>query len=149
MPDENGEKYESEIKLDESIESFNAAFEEFKKRIVPTSVVVATKKLALELLKKIVLKTPVDTGRARGNWQLTVNTPATDIVPGPYSEDNTEVSSDVINTALSNLKGLEPFQDVWVTNNVAYIVYLEAGTSDQAPSGMIAISIDEVRNMIL
>ena len=38
---------------------------------------VIPRKIALELLRRLIMRTPVDSGRARGNWQASVGTPAT------------------------------------------------------------------------
>ncbi len=49
-----------------------------------------------------------------------------------------------LEAGLKNLKDLGAFQIVYIANNVNYIIYLEDGTSKQAPEGMVAITMQEL-----
>lgn len=77
--------------------------------------------IATEALTRVVLRTRVDTGRARGNWQLSVGgSPAGETgVLDPNGQST-------IQAGLAALAELRPFSDVVVGNNVEYIIYLEA-----------------------
>ena len=100
---------------------------------------------ALDLMNRIVLKTPVDTGRARGNWQLTQRSPAEDMVP----ETSAKVSSSetppsaILMEAEQTASGSQLGDDIWISNNLPYIEALEEGHSQQAPHGMVALSLAE------
>ena len=100
---------------------------------------------ALDLMNRIVLKTPVDTGRARGNWQLTQRSPAEDMVP----ETSAKVSSSetppsaILMEAEQTASGAQLGDDIWISNNLPYIDALEEGRSQQAPHGMVALSLAE------
>jgi len=100
---------------------------------------------ALDLMNRIVLKTPVDTGRARGNWQLTQRSPAEDMVP----ETSAKVSSSetppsaILKEAEQTASGAQLGDDIWISNNLPYIEALEEGHSQQAPHGMVALSLAE------
>jgi hypothetical protein len=100
---------------------------------------------ALDLMNRIVLKTPVDTGRARGNWQLTQRSPAEDMVP----ENSAKVSSSetppsaILKEAEQTASGSQLGDDIWISNNLPYIEALEEGHSQQAPHGMVALSLAE------
>ncbi len=100
---------------------------------------------ALDLMNRIVLKTPVDTGRARGNWQLTQRSPAEDMVP----ETSANVSSSetppsaILKEAEQTASGSQLGDDIWISNNLPYIEALEEGHSQQAPHGMVALSLAE------
>lgn len=131
-----------ERQFDETIEGFNAAIGDFLQRLLPAQVKLAQKKLALELFRRIVMRTPVDTGRARGNWQLTIGAPATDILPIRRNDANISMAGAILNL-------MTPYSDIWITNNVPYILALEYGHSDQAPKGMVRVSLDEVKAMVL
>ena len=100
---------------------------------------VIQKKIALQALSGVVNRTPVDTGRARGNWQTTVGQPALGQVDGTDKD-----GSPTIEDGLSALVNLEPFDQVWITNNVPYIEALENGHSDQAPAGMLAVTVASI-----
>jgi len=99
------------------------------------------RKVAFQLLGLIVTKTPVDTGRAQNNWQVSVDTGSREaVIAGKRSKAEIEAE------ALSALAFVKPFSTVLLYNNVEYIVFLEEGSSGQAPRGMVQISIQEVEN---
>ena len=105
------------------------------------------KKVSFDLFTKIVRKTPVDTGRARSGWNIAVN--AIDTSVPPKSTDLTK--GEATTAALSKLSGaiiLTPYSIVWISNNLPYIEVLEEGSSKQAPQGMVAVSIEEVKTGI-
>lgn len=85
----------------------------------------------LELFKLVILATPVDTGRLRGNWQTTINSPAT----GVRDKDDPTGGISVAE-ALANLGSL--LDVVWMVNNLPYAERVEYdGWSKQAPEGMV------------
>lgn len=128
-------------RLARSTDLFNKALVRFAKTVVPERVVVLQKKVAFQVLTGVVLKTPVDTGRARGGWQLDVG--AVGSAPTDrLDRDGAAVFAD----AAKKLGAIKFGQRVAISNNVHYIIYLENGSSDQAPRGMVAITLDEVRS---
>jgi hypothetical protein len=125
-------------------------------------------KIAIFLLERVVDVTPVDTGRARGNWQVTVGAPAEGEVKGTDKRGGSTVSK-----GAAKILSL-PLDDTYITNNVHYITYLDKGTmahdtpktgspdrrkkrrgkffvkggfSLQAPQGIVDISIQEARSV--
>lgn len=98
------------------------------------------KKVAFQLLALIVQKNPVKTGRSQNNWQVAVDTAA-----GNASIDGGSVGA-VESAGLAELANVKPFSTVILYNNVEYIVFLEDGSSTQAPQGMVQISIIEVES---
>lgn len=96
--------------------------------------------LALEALSRIVLKTPVDTGRARGNWQVGINRP-----PKGEAERSDPGGGGTIQAGQAALANLPPYPIVYITNNLPYIERLEHGHSGQAPQGMVGVTIEELR----
>ncbi len=96
-------------------------------------------KIALDLLTGIVLGTPVDEGRAAGNWQVTIGAPApgTLDVLDPTKTSTIASGSGVILTSLA-------FTTIYIVNNLPYIQPLERGHSGQAPQGMVQINVDRV-----
>lgn len=118
-----------------SAKLFNQELERFAQTLGPTQVVPFQKKVALDLLARIVRKTPVDTGRARGNWQTTINV---------FSNEE-RFSASPGNDAVIALTSMPAFAIVYITNNVPYIKFLEQGSSSQAANGMVAVSLEEMR----
>lgn len=93
-----------------------------------------TRAVALSVYRGVTLKTPVDTGRARANWNLSVSKPDLSV-----NKNATSIKSAHLN------KG-DGKQDIWITNNLPYIKVLENGSSKQAPKGMVAVTMNEVRS---
>ena len=76
----------------------------------------------LEILSRVVLSTPVDTGRARGNWQTTLNVPATGEI------DRTDPSgSEAIGEGSSTISRAPDFPLIHIANNLPYIGALNYG----------------------
>lgn len=141
-----------------NLDQFKLELDNFFSRTVPAQHTLLMKKIALDLLKKIVLRTPVGNpdlwknpdahppgyvgGRARANWQV-----ALDVLP---SDSETLATVDAngnlaITDGTNKLLNLnKPYGVVWIFNNLPYIVRLENGWSGQAPQGMLRLSIQEV-----
>lgn len=113
-------------------------------RIPPGKTLVFQKKLSLEALRKLVLLTPVDTGRARGGWILQVGAPSR-WIPGKQNVDPDGEST--VMTGRQFLEELQPFGAVFISNNVEYILHLEHGTSKQAPQGMLKLTVHALLSM--
>lgn len=97
-------------------------------------------KIVLDLDTAVVLGTPVDEGRARGNWFPTVGAPST-----ARNDDARDKSgSKAIAAATSMATQLDLGDVAWLTNNLPYILPLENGHSGQAPSGMVDINLEAV-----
>ncbi len=109
-------------------------FDRIAKRL-GLSVVTVQKKLAFDIFAGVVSETPVDTGRAMNNWNISVGFPDSSITDGGGSESGIKTSKQA--TAVAALGGLPPFSTVWISNSLPYIVPLNEGSSDQAPSGYI------------
>ena len=100
----------------------------------------AKQALAEAALKRIVARTPVATGHARANWQVSLGGPALGVVAGadPSGADTVAKGLAAIN------RDRDPFATVWITNNVPYIQTLERGSSEQTPASMVALTVAEL-----
>lgn len=108
-------------------------------KVPENRVVEFTKKVALEALARVVKRTPVDTGRARGNWQLAIGR------PGGQTFDVTSESG-AMARARSAIAELPPFSVVYLSNHLPYIERLENGYSKQSPAGMVAVTVAEINS---
>ncbi len=117
-----------------NIVSFNAQVSDFGKTLLPREFVVFHRKIGLEALSRIVEKNPVDTGRSRGNWQTDID----------QTNEAEVLSVDPTGAGSGRLAGLQPFQTIFIFNNVSYIEFLEEGSSSQAPAGMVAVTLAEL-----
>lgn len=102
------------------------------------------RKCALAVDGAVVISTPVDTGRARSNWQVEVNQPKTNEIP-PYSPGkegstggpNARAAIEQGKAAIARYKGGSADAALYLTNNLAYIGKLNDGSSAQAPAGFV------------
>lgn len=99
----------------------------------------ARKTFAFMLYGSIVRKTPVDTGRARGNWQISVGSSASGILE---RTDKSKGSDSAFGKSeQAKLNGAKGDEDIYISNNLPYIEKLEYGYSKQAPQGMIGVTV--------
>jgi len=129
------------------------------------------KKVSIDMFRRNIMKTPVDTGRARGNWMLGINTiPMAELL-------ETEKGSATVQKIITGLEGLKLGDNTALANSVPYIGVLEyggypkdvkygsagrksnrkkgitamrqiksvGGYSAQAPNGMVRITVEEYR----
>ena len=108
-------------------------------------VTTVTRAIALEVFRRVILKTPVDTGRARGNWQCTISVPASSV-----ADVEDKGGGKAIAQAADEVMGWEPEKVViFLTNNLPYIHRLEDGYSQQAPAGMVAVTLAELDGIVV
>lgn len=98
--------------------------------------------LAAEVLRGVVLKSPVDTGRFRGNWQVAEGSPATEVL-----ENADKGGGATISDGIAQIEGIEPGSDIWISNNLPYAARIEDGWSKQAPGGVVALTVAEVEGI--
>jgi len=140
-----------------NVTQFNAEVKAFATGLVPEQVRVLQKKVALEGLVRLVNRTPVDTGRARGGWQVGVNNrPSGQTSPplGPkHKKPLTSLpplsasGQDTVNAGSAQIKTVPAFSVVYIVNNVEYIGELENGKSGQSPNGMLALTVNDLGEM--
>ena len=97
--------------------------------------------VAIELFTSVISDTPVDTGRARGNWQSSENAPKKGTIDR-LDKSGSAAISDVAITVTSGPS------DKFMTNNLPYIDGLEEGRSRQAPAGMVRKNIARLRRIL-
>lgn len=112
-------------------------FAEQMRRIVSTQkerIEYVRRRSIIALFDMVVLRTPVDTGRLRGNWVCTIG--------GPNAASMAEIRSMAETKRQNEAKVNEStFKDVvYLTNNLTYAVAIEYGHSAQAPQGMMRVS---------
>lgn len=106
-------------------------------------VELAIRKIAIDAFTRIVLRSPVDTGRFRGNWQVSIeNIPIGTV--NQSDESGSETIAEIVKVA-SELKG---DQAIYLVNNLPYARRLEYGWSKQAPGGMVRLTVQEFQSII-
>ena len=110
---------------------------------------LAARKIALELFRRVILKTPVDLGGARSNWQASLGSPET----GTVDATDKQVGP-TFRKVVSATKGFNVGDTIYLANNLPYIRKLEeggypdgpkivGGFSRKAPTGMVALTVQE------
>ena len=102
---------------------------------------VVTMRATLGIFNGIVQRTPVDTGRARASWAVSVAEPSTlyiEPVPKAKKGESQEVLPPPEFPAELEIDGT---QKVYIVNNLPYIEPLENGHSKQAPNGMVKLAL--------
>lgn len=111
------------------------------------------KSIADEMLIEVILQTPADTGAARSNWQVGVNSLPSDVLK-PYSPGiklgigESSNANAAISVGRSILAGATTNDVVYFANNVPYISRLNDGYSAQAPANFIQKAFDRARKRI-
>tara|TARA_R110001599_G_scaffold339851_1_gene559709 strand:- start:9868 stop:10260 length:393 start_codon:yes stop_codon:yes gene_type:complete len=101
------------------------------------------KAITIKLFNSVILDTPVDTGRARGNWQCTQNSPA------PGETDRQDRSGSLAqNEVLEVILSSQTDSAVYLTNNLPYAQKLEFGYSGQAPEGMVRKNMARIQQIL-
>lgn len=94
--------------------------------------------LSLDIDRRVILESPVDTGAARSNWLASVGSPISSVA-------DIDIQG-AINKGAVTISGAGDYSTIYVQNNLPYIQRLNEGWSAQAPSGYIDQIITEEVN---
>jgi hypothetical protein len=114
----------------------NAAFKQNYARLLAKAgnkAELVVRKTAIELQSMMIARSPVDTGRFKGNWQAAIGTVNTDT--------SAAAGSDALGRTKTVLVGWKPGQTILLTNSMPYSIKLERGSSQQAPSGVVRLTV--------
>lgn len=129
----------------QSLRQFAASFEQRMMRRIKESVNDVTIGLAVTLVNELGENTPVDTSKAISNWQASYKLPKfSTLYPHFHGTGGSTYSvslSKTVGDAAIALLARRFGEEVFIFNNAEYIEALEAGSSQQAPSGFLYQSI--------
>jgi hypothetical protein len=139
---------------------FRIELENFAKREVPEEVLALHQATTMDLLRRLVSKSPVGNpekwkseppagyvgGTFRGFWQVYANSdPVGGSLPPPKgTTPRTEAETDA--AAASEVLSLVPFSTSYIVNGMPYGPRLNAGWSRQAPAGFVELALAEVQS---
>ena len=115
-----------------------ASLEELEKRIqrfaaaLPQNASNIVAKAAIASLQSVVIENPVDTGRSRGNYFISINS---------ATEAFEESRRNSIGPGVAVANSIKPDDNLHLTNNTSYINKLNEGSSAQAPAGFIEAAV--------
>ena len=125
-----------------NLNNFNGVINAFKIEIVDEAENMA-RRVAFAVDRQVVMMSPVDTGRFRANWQVSLNVEASGTVEhapgvgGSTTAQNTQKALDQLDKVM---KGFELGNDIYVVNNIVYGPRLNDGHSRQAPKNFVRIA---------
>lgn len=133
----NRAKFAAEVDL-EATDILSVQFTQYKNNVVRW------------VHNKIIERTPIDTGLAKASWNVSLGSPDYTIAPVGRKFGTSWDASTAANHAKRTQRRLKAFTllDVFISNGNTYIGLLENGRSQQqAPRGMVAITLAEARNL--
>jgi len=100
--------------------------------------------ICFHLLKQIVDGTPVDTGRAKGNWQTSINNPSTMATENKDKDGARTIAAGSADIAKATGRIF------YISNNLPYIRRLEfdGWSKKQAPHGWVRAAVNRVKASI-
>lgn len=127
-----------------SLENFVISIKNRGKEL-PEEVNKVVRQVALVASTELIISTPVDTGRARSNWQVGVGEPVFNarepFVPGVAGSTISENTQQAINEASKKIQTRKPEATIYINNNLPYIGRLNEGYSAQAPAGFVEAAL--------
>lgn len=118
-------------------DDFDRQLDAAYKRKVLDNLEKTVRAVALVVDAELVAATPVDTGRARANWNPSLNEPDTTI-----HEPNQK-------KAISPIAAAFKLTDtILISNNLPYIKRLNEGSSKQAPAGFVDMALEKGKRAV-
>jgi hypothetical protein len=132
-----------------AVDEFNLALDAFLGKQVPAIALAVQKKVALQAFRGVVKKSPVDTGRFRGNWHLTITPSDTATEFTDKQSRGSDPSGSAVSSAVSALSQIQPYGVAYLQNALPYAERLENGWSKQQPMGMVAVTLAELQGQFI
>jgi len=82
-------------------------------------------------------------GRFRGNWQFSIDSPATEELDRIDRLGNSTIAE-----LLGQVQSLTIGQTAYIVNNLPYAIPLEYGHSTQAPAGMVRVTLTNFQRIV-
>lgn len=110
---------------------------------VSLPLLLITRKFGIDALSRIVMRSPVDTGRFRANWNVSFGAFDTST-----TESKDKSGGETIGRGTVTVNGMQRPLVVWISNSLPYAEALESGHSKQAPLGMVAVTFAELSSIV-
>ena len=120
---------------------------------VDDNVNLTVRRVGLVATQTLVTNTPVDTGRARSNWQVGIDNSVAGareaVAPGKgLGIGEGANAGDAIAAAEQVISTRKSPQSIHITNNLSYIRKLNEGHSAQAPAGFVQRAVQLAANTV-
>ena len=115
-------------------------------RRIQTNSTKVTRQVGIAVLQTVVVATPVDTGRARSNWNTSLVTPSRSVreayapgIGGSTGGPNAQAAISAGRAVIGSVRSEKT--PIWISNNLDYINDLNRGSSAQAPANFVEKAI--------
>lgn len=123
--------------------SFAASLAEFAEQ-AKGAIDTVCREVIIEIGSSVIRMSPVDTGRFRGNWQFSIDSPAQGSLDR-VDVNGSQSTAELVNGALQFKAG----ETAYIVNNLPYAIRLEYGWSNQSPDGMVRVTLDRFQDIVL
>lgn len=107
------------------------------------NVDLVIRKISLDIFRRVIMKSPVDEGRFKGNWQVAIGS----IPAGTLDIDDKSGTATLARVTAETLN-LKAGDTIYLVNNLSYARRLEYGHSKQAPAGVVRITVQEFPGVV-
>jgi hypothetical protein len=113
--------------------NFSAVIANFAKKVIK-GVEEVRREAIYETFSAVVIETPVKTGLARSNWRASLGFPTRTMVPIRSEATVLDEIKQVLAAYVGNMR-------LFFRNSAPHTIFLEMGSSSQAPEGMLRKNI--------
>jgi hypothetical protein len=113
---------------------------------------LVVQKISLDLFSRVILRSPVDTGRFRANWQIGIGN-----IPDGVLELDDKTGQATISTGAARVAGIKAGDVVYLVNSLPYSLRLEFGftgtdslgrTYNQPPKFIVGLTVEEYISVV-
>lgn len=122
--------------------NFSDQIDAFKRK-TEAKIETAIRKIAIDVFSEVILKSPVDSGRFRGNWLVSIGS-----IPAGTLELEDKTGAATISKVQAEAMGLKAGQTIYLVNNLPYGPALEMGHSKQAPAGFVRLTVQRWKPIV-
>jgi hypothetical protein len=133
--------------------NFSKDLKHFGKAFLPERSSDFFRKVTLAAYQGVITTSPVDTGRFRLSWRVSVNTVNTTVSDEPATTSSyrgapagaPEISASGLHLAITTMKEAKNVNNIFISNNLPYATALEQGHSDQAKNGIVRLVAQQLK----
>lgn len=112
-------------------------------------MLTAAKNTIMKMVERIIVRSPVDTGRFRNNWFTSINVQNTSVTNRRSGLAFGQSGGVRMREAFSTIRSMNIGDTLYFTNNLHYAVKLEHGGSwRMAPSGMVRVTLADFQGTL-
>jgi len=135
--------------MNQEIKQFQKQLSNWGKGKLPKVLNKELRTVSLQSLKLVMVKSPVDEGTFRGNWNVGVNKINVS-VDTDYTSNTNKKKIDTVkfNEGSNRIGSLKIGDTINISNSLPYSTRIEYGWSDQAPSGVVRLTLIELTDWL-